>query len=227
MAVVGAGTIAFMLLFVIPKLTQIVVSAGQELPLPTRLLISASSVLSNPWLWIGIAVCVLLARRQLAADYARLPLGAFLLKLPLAGQFIIKSEIARFSRTLELLIKNGIPILQALRIAIPVLSNEAVKVRLEKSCLDLEQGGSFGMSLKNARIFPPFMTNLVTVGEESGKLADALAEVAEAYEKDVERSMKAASSIMEPLMILALGLIVGFIVVAMLLPVFQINVMSQ
>lgn len=227
MAVVGIGTIAFMLIFVIPKLTQIVVSAGQELPLPTRFLISVSGALSNPWLWVVVCAVVLFVRRQLSASYARLPLSTFLLRVPLLGNFIIKNEIARFSRTLELLIRNGIPILQGLRIAIPVLSNDAVKIKLEQSCADLEQGGSFGKSLKQAGIFPPFMTNLVTVGEESGRIADALAEVAEAYEKDVERSTKAASSILEPVLILGLGLVVGFIVVAMLLPVFQINVMSQ
>ena len=131
--------------------------------------------------------------------------------------------MGRFSRTLGLLIKNGISILRAIDIAIPALDNEVIKNILRQSHKDLEQGGSFGKSLKKSKLIPVFMSNLIIIGEESGKLDDALAETAFSYERDTDESLKTMANLLEPLMILVMGLIVGFIVVAMLLPVFEMN----
>ena len=136
-------------------------------------------------------------------------------------------ELSRFSRTLELLIKNGIPILKALEIAIPVVGNEAIKLQLRQSWKELEEGGSFGGSIRKSKFFPPFMSNLILVGEESGKLVDALSEVAFSYERDTDQALKTMVSLIEPVMILIMGSIVGFIVVAMLLPIFEINTMAR
>jgi type II secretory pathway component PulF len=133
----------------------------------------------------------------------------------------------RFCRTLEMLIKNGIPILKALDVAIPIIDNQVLKEQLRQSYKQLEQGGSFGKSLKNSPLFPAFMSNLIIVGEESGKLDEALGEVASSYEHDTDEAMKVIANLLEPLMILGMGLIVGFMVVAMLLPVFQMNIMAQ
>jgi type II secretory pathway component PulF len=112
-------------------------------------------------------------------------------------------------------------------IATPVLENEIIKNQLKQSYKELEQGGSLGRSLKDSKLFPLFMTNLIIVGEESGKLDEALSEIASAYERDTDEAMRIMASLLEPLMILVMGLIVGFIVVAMLLPIFQINVMAR
>lgn len=227
MAVVGLGTIVFMLSFVIPRLTSILTGMGQELPMATRVLIASSDFVSQWWVWAGVALLVLVLRRQLRLPASRLPLSALKLRIPVFGDLMLKSELARFCRTLELLIKNGIPILKALDIAIPVLTNEVIKQHLKLSYIELEQGGSFGRSMKEARIFPAFMTNLVIVGEESGRITEALVEVADSYERDTAQALKAFTSILEPLLILSMGLIVGFIVVAMLLPIFEINVMAR
>jgi type II secretory pathway component PulF len=228
MAIVGIGTVVFMLTFVMPRLTGIFTSMGSTLPLPTRILISTSAYLRQPWVWLVTFSLFLYIRWQLRVKALRLPLSAFQLRIPVLGNFILKAELTRFSRTLELLIKNGIPILRAIDISIPVLENEAIKNELRKNYKDLEQGGSFGKSLKNSsNIFPLFMSNLISVGEESGRLDGALAEVANSYERDTDEAIKILSSLLEPLMILVMGLIVGFIVVAMLLPVFQINFTAQ
>ena len=149
------------------------------------------------------------------------------LSIPIFGKLTLKAELSRFSRTLALLVESGISILKAIEISIPVLENEVIKNQLAQSYKDLEQGGSFGRSLKNSKLFPLFMTNLIIVGEESGKLGEALAEVANSYEKDTDEAMKIMASLLEPLMILGMGLMVGFIVVAMLLPIFEINVMVR
>ena len=149
------------------------------------------------------------------------------LRIPVFGKFALKADLACFSRTLELLLKSGLPILRALQISVQVLDNEMIKARLIKSYRDLEQGISFGHSLKDSKLLPLFMINLISVGEESGNLAQALGEVADAYERDTDEMIRIMSSLLEPLMILVMGIIVGFIVVAMLLPVFEINIMAK
>lgn len=225
MAVVGIATVTFMLTCVMPRLTGLFVNTGSSLPLPTQILISVSSFLRQRGFWIvlGLSIYILAAKRQLKTPSGRLFLNSLKLHLPVFGKFILKSELARFSRTLELLIKNGITILKALDIAIPVLSNDIIKNQLKKSVKDLQAGGSFGRSLKDSKLFPHFMANLIAVGEESGRLSDSLQEIADSYERDTDEQMRVMSSLLEPLMILIIGSIVGFIVVAMLLPIFEIN----
>ena len=227
MALVGAGTILFMLTFVMPRLMKLFINMGQDLPLPTRILIALSQALCHWWLWAGIALFVLVAKKQLKGESAKLYSSKMKLRLPFFGMFILKHEMCRFCRTLELLIKSGIPILRAIRVAIPVVGNEILKKQLAASSSELEQGGSFGKSLKNSGFFPPFMSNLIIVGEESGKLTDALGEVALSYERDTDEATRVMTSLLEPSMILVMGGIVGFIVVAMLLPIFQINLMTR
>jgi type II secretory pathway component PulF len=225
MAFVGLATVVFMLTFVMPRLTQIFLRIGQELPMPTQILISISTILRERWQAVALASLffVIVARGQAKTRAGRLSMSLLKLRLPIFGKFILKSELARFNRTLELLIKNGIPILRAIDIAIPVIDNEIVKNQLNQSYKELEQGGSFGRSLKNSPLFPAFMSNLIIVGEESGKLDEALAEVSTSYERDIDEAVKIMSNLLEPLMILTMGIIVGFIVMAMLLPIFEIN----
>jgi type II secretory pathway component PulF len=226
MAVVGLGTVIFMLTFVMPRLMQIFTNLGEQLPLPTRILIFVSDNLRHNWHWILLVLiaAILITRRQIRTPAGKLSFSIMQLYLPVFGNFILKAELARFSRTLSILLKSGIPILKAINIAIPVLDNEVIKKQLRQSYKELEQGGSFGRSLKGSKPFPLLMSNLIIVGEESGKLEEALAEVASSYERDTDEAMRVMSSLLEPLMILVMGLIVGFIVVAMLLPVFEMNI---
>ena len=229
MAVVGIGTIVFMFVFVMPRLSGMYMNLGQDLPLPTQMLISISAGLKQKGLLslLGLSIAIAIMNRQLKTRAGRLSWSIFTLRLPLLGKFILKAELARFSRTLELLLENGITILKAIDISIPVLDNEMLKNQLKESYKSLEQGGSFGRSLKNSKFFPAFMSNLIIVGEESGKLYDALREVADSYECDTDEAMKIMGSLLEPLMILGMGLIVGFMVIAMLLPIFELNVMAR
>ncbi len=227
MAVVGIGTIVFMLTFVMPRLMQMFLNMDQTLPLPTRILISLSLRLRQWWFWAITAVIILIIRRQANTGPAKLFFSRLKLYLPMFGKFMLKAELSRFNRTLELLLKSGITILKAIEVAIPVVDNEIIKEQLKISYKELEQGGSFGKSLKNSKLFPTFMTNLIIVGEESGRLTDALSEIASSYERDTEETIKIMTNLLEPVMILVMGLIVGFIVIAMLLPIFEINVMVR
>lgn len=229
MALIGIGTIVFMLTFVMPRLMGIFTSMGQNLPLPTKLLIGVSQGLLHNWFWFVLvfSAAAWVSQRQAATKKGKLFFCRLMFHLPLFGDFMLKADLARFSRTLELLIHSGIPILRALDLGSDVLGNEILKEEVRKSCAALEQGGSLGKSLAEAKLFPSFMTNLIAVGEESGKLEDAMAEVADIYESETDEAMKIAASLLEPLMILAMGLVVGFMVVAMLLPIFEINMMVK
>ncbi len=229
MATVAAGTILFMFTFVMPRLVKIFSNIGEDLPAVTKILISISKWLCLGWPWIisGIAIIFFIIRRGVRTKAGEAALSRFKLKLPLFGNLIRRAELARFSRTLELLLKNGIPILKAIKITIPVLNNEALRQEVIRSCKELEQGASFGKGLKKSKLFPVFMSNLLIMGEESGRLEDALSEIAASYERDTEEAVKAMTTLLEPLVILVMGVVVGFIVIAMLLPVFQINFMAQ
>jgi type II secretory pathway component PulF len=227
MAIVGAATIVFMLTFVIPRLTKIFLSMGQDLPLPTQILISISRALSEAWVWLALSVIFLILIRQSKSGAGKVVLSRLKIHLPLFGNIILKANLSRFCRTLELLIKSGIPILKAIDIASAVINNEIIHEKLKTSYKELEQGGSFGRSLKTSGLLPSFMTNLVIVGEESGKLAEALGEVADTYERETDEAVKIMTNLLEPLMILVMGLIVAFIVIAMLLPIFEINLMAR
>ena len=229
MGVVGVSTVVFMLTFVMPRLKSIFTTMGQNLPIPTRILLSLSSNLRQWWPWIVtiLMAAILIVRRQMQTKAGRLSWSILKLHIPIYGSFAVKAELARFCRTMELLIRSGVPILKALDLAIPVLGNEVIKDQLKQSHKELEQGGSFGKSIKGSKTIPPFVSNLIIVGEESGKLHEALSEVAGSYDRDTDEEMRVMTSLLEPIMILTMGLIVGFIVIAMLLPIFEINVMAR
>jgi type II secretory pathway component PulF len=229
MALTGAGTIIFMLTFVMPRLLGVFSRLGGELPLPTKILIQVSEAARSPWIWgIGVIVTVLtilvFRREKIRKSIA---MGRFVLGLPIFGSFMLKVQIARFTRTLELLIKSGIAIIDGIQSATPVVSNPVLKHELTKCLKDIKEGGSFGKSLKASKCFPNFMTNLISVGEESGKLDEALGEIANFYEREADEATRIVTSLLEPLMILGMGLVVGFIVIAMLLPMFEINMMVK
>jgi len=225
MILVGIGTVIFMLVFVLPKISQIFINLKQKLPLPTRLVLVISAFLKDKILAIiFIALLfIFIFLRYLKTEKGRKNYDAFKLRIFFLGNFILKTELARFSRTLSLLIKNGISVIRAIELSIPVLENEILKDCFSNSLSQLKQGGSFGKSLKEYKIIPLFMSNLISVGEESGKLAEALEEVAFSYEKDTQDTIAIFTTLLEPLLILVIGGIIGFVVIAMLLPIFEMN----
>ncbi len=224
-SIVGIGTVVYMLTSVMPRLFDIFSGLDRQLPLSTRMMINISDFLLNwgLWLLIFLAVLILLMKRFLSRSSGRRFWSRLQTKIPLLGNFLIKIELMRFSRTLEILVKSGIPILKALEVTIPVLNNELIKERLVEARQALKEGGSFAASLKPPQFFPEFMVNLLLVGEESGRLGESLNEIGNAYERETEESIKVMVSLIEPLMILVMGVVVGFIVFSMLLPLFDIT----
>ncbi len=229
MAVLGAGTVYFVLTFVLPKMSGLFDSIGDKLPWPTQMLLDLSGFLSQYWyLFVVAVIAVALGLRhwrQLQSGHGAL--SGFLLKLPLFGDVILKTELARFGRTLVLLHRSGVPFLRALEISIPILSNDLIKKDLMICKEDLTSGGSFGQGIQKSGRIPSIMGHLISIGEESGNLDEVLEEIAETYEAESNETIKVMTTLLEPLMILSVGLVVGFIVFAMLLPIFQIDILAQ
>jgi type II secretory pathway component PulF len=223
---VGVATVFIMLTFFLPRIAELFQRMEQTLPLPTRILLGLSDFLSRRWFWIVAPVVLVLAvlRRVTAGGAGRLLRDRVKLSLPGLRRFILQADIARFTRTFGVLLESGIPIDRALDLSGGALENEVLRreiVRLREETV--ERGASFSEGLKRAPHFPPFVANAAAVGEEGGRLAEALREVAEFYAGEVERGTRTVTTLIEPLLILVVGGVVGFIVFAMLLPIFEIG----
>ena len=228
MAVVGLGTVIFILTGVIPKIAYLFTHMGQELPLPTKILISTSDFIRGSWYWLLVIVAIFsfVLRKWGSSSAGRVTINNLQLRIPLCGDLILKSELARFCRTLGLLLRSGIPLIRALKISIPIVGNKLMQDGLQESRKQLETGASFGKSLEKMKLIPPMLCNLIAVGEESGSLEESLGDVADSFEQDANEKIKTMTTLLEPLMILVVGAIVGFMVMAMLLPIFQMDILA-
>ncbi len=225
MLIVGAGTIFILTGFVIPKLANMFVEMGETLPLPTRILIGFSDFIRSYWILLAIFVggAIFFAVRSKSKG----SIDRFKLKLPIVGALVRDSELARFSRTLSMLLKNGVAILSALKITSDVIENEVIKNEALKIYNDVREGSSLAAAIKKNTSFPQFIVNMATIGEEGGMLDKTLFKAAKSYEIESDRKIKILSSLLEPAIILIMGVVVGFIVISMLLPVFQISLTAQ
>lgn len=227
--IVSVLTVVVLLTFVIPRLVTMFEDMGQMLPLPTKILIDISAALRLYW-WFIIAFIFLfifaLNRLSQKAN-GKIALDKFKLKLFIFGSIILKSEISRLARTLSLLLSSGMTIIYSLDVSIAVIENQVLRIELVKFKEQIASGLSFSKCLKGSKLFPVFVTDIVTVGEETGTLEKSLLRIANDYEKEVDRTLKALTRLLEPVIILTMGLIVSFIVLAMLLPIFQINLIVR
>jgi general secretion pathway protein F len=223
--IVGLLTVIILLTFGIPRLVSMFSEAKQSLPLPTRILISISNAIRNFWYWgvMLIALLISMSRQKQVSKKKKIILDKMKLRLPLLGNFSKKAMLAEFTRTFALLLANGVPVLEAIQISIPTINNEVFKLELESVHGDLIVGTPLSQSMKKSSWFPPFLTNMIAVGERGGNLQEVLLEVAVFYEREVRKINKIMTSLLEPAIILVMGLIVGFIVMAMLMPIFEIN----
>lgn len=225
--IVGAGTIFVMLTYFLPKLTVIFKGMKQELPLPTKVLMGLTGFMSQYWyiILIVIAVFLILFGRVKRGSRKKLLFDTIVLKIPFIKKFTLDAETGRFARSLGILIKNGLSVHESLELAADTLDNEAMKEALKTAGKSIvEQGLSLSESFTKTQIFPDFTINMISVGEQGGKVTEALEEIANVYEREVDQSIKIMTSLLEPILILTVGAIVGFIVFAMLLPIFNIGV---
>ena len=225
MAIVGIGTVWILLAFVIPKLAKMFADMGQALPFLTQMLLTASAIASRWWyVFLGGVVGGWVFLRQFyRTKPGRLLIDKIKLSVPVFKDLELKSEVSRFARTLSSMLHSGIPILTAMKIVTDILSNQVIVHELAGVQVELKEGSSLSDALKRCKTIPLPVKNVVAVGEESGNLEASLKKTGEAYSREVERTIKVLTSLMEPAMILVMGLVVGFMVVAMLLPIFDIN----
>jgi len=225
---VGVMTVIVLIGFVIPRLVVMFEDMGQVLPLPTRILIMLSQFLQGYW-WLLLAILgmsVFLLNRFYSSPGGRMFCDRFRLKVAVLGDIALKTEVGRMSHTLSLLLSSGMTIIYSLDIVTSVIENQVLKIELINFKDKINEGLSFSQCLNESKLFPPLMADIVTVGEETGNLEKSLRRISDDYARDVDRSLKAISRMLEPVIILVMGLIVGFIVLAMLLPIFQINLMA-
>jgi general secretion pathway protein F len=215
-------SIILLLTYVIPKFSVIFEEIGSQLPLSTRMLLAVSGLLKSYW-WVVLGTA--LALTFLARYYVRTEEGRYrwdALKLKLMGDIVVKLETARFCRTLGTLLKSGVPMMEAISGAREVITNQVIQSALVKVPKGVKEGRGMTAPLTDAAIFPPLALSLIRVGEETGQLDEMLLKVADTYEKGLKIAVKRFMSLFEPAMILATGLVIGFIAVAMFMAVFSI-----
>ncbi|MBV6288387.1 type II secretion system inner membrane protein GspF [Pseudomonas aegrilactucae] len=222
---VSLAVVVGLMSFVVPRLTEQFAHSGQSLPLVTRLLIgtSESLVLVGPWLLGAGALLALLAARLLRQPRWCLRRDDLLLRLPRIGALLRVLESARLSRSLAILAGSGVPLLEALQVATATLENRRIRLALEKVGSDVQSGVSLHRALDASGQFPPMLLNMVASGEASGTLPDMLERVADNQERAFARQVDTVMALFEPLMILVMGAVVLFIVLAVLLPIMQLN----
>jgi len=223
-SVVALTAIVVLLLFVIPTFQQMFASFDQVLPLPTRIVIMASDTLQQYW-WAmagGVAAAVWLFRRWIATSSGRLTFDRILLRLPIFGNLARKSSVARFTRTLGTLLSSGVTILDGLEITARTSGNRVIHDAILASRSSIAGGESISEPLRVSGVFPPMVTQMINVGEETGDLDGMLSKIADFYDDEVDTAVESLLKAMEPLMIVVLGTVVGGMIVAMYLPIFGI-----
>ncbi len=229
MTVLGGLVVSFLMVTLVPKVTAIFDNLGQALPWYTQVLIGTSSLIADFW-WMILLLgfgSLWAFRRWRATPNGRLAWDGVRLRMPIFGRLNLLVSVARFSRTLSTLLASGVQLLQAMEIGRAVLENARLERVVGDAIGSIREGESISEPLKRSRVFPPMVTHMIAVGERTGQLEAMLDNVARAYEADVETKVATLTSLLEPLVIVALGIAIGFIVLAILMPLMQMSQMVQ
>ena len=225
MACVGSLILFYLITFIVPNITRIFTEMNQALPLPTIILISVSHFMRSFWWVLLLLLAFLIVGSR---KFINMPRGRRLwdegkLRLVLVGTINRKMALARFGRTLGSLLESGVPLLSSLQIVRNIVNNVLIAGAIDEAAIDIREGRSLRSSLAKSRWFPPLVLQMIGVGEQSGELEVMLNKMADAYEREVEAGIMGATALIEPVMILLMGLVVLFIVVSILLPIFEMN----
>jgi general secretion pathway protein F len=225
MALIGTMVLFFLLTFIVPSIASIFSDMGKSLPMPTQMLISISNFFKLFWWIIGILFAGALAALMQAkkTEKGRYHWDRTLLRMPGIGILIKKLAVARFARTMGSLLENGVTMLSALDIVQNIVGNVLLSQAISQAADDVGKGQGLGASLAATNRFPGLSIQMVLVGEQSGELETMLNKIADVYENEVESTVMSLTSLLEPLMILAMAVVVGFIVLSICLPIFEMN----
>ena len=220
---VAAIAVVVLLIFVIPVFAGMFASAGQALPLPTRIVIAASGFLRSYW-WIIGAIIIVGAysfNKYYATASGKLVIDRFMLRMPVLGDVLRKSAVSRFTRTLGTLISSGVSILEGLEITAKTAGNRVIQDAIMQSRSSIAGGDTIAQPLQKSKVFPPMVISMIAVGEQTGGLDEMLSKIADFYDEEVDAAVSNLLSLLEPIMIVFLGVVVGGMVVAMYLPIFD------
>jgi type IV pilus assembly protein PilC len=220
---VAVGAVAILLIFVIPTFQNMFAASGVPLPLPTRLVIGLSSIMATYWWLVGASLVglVFLIRYVYSTPAGRLGIDKALLTLPILGDMQRKAAVARFTRTLGTLVSSGVSILEGLEITAKTAGNRVIHDAVMGSRASIAGGDTIAGPLKQSGVFPPMVVQMINVGEQTGGLDEMLTKIADFYDEEVDAAVSALLAAMEPIMIVVLGVVVGGMIVAMYLPIFD------
>jgi general secretion pathway protein F len=227
MALICVGVLIILITYIIPNITQVFVEMDKLLPLPTRILIGASDFLKGYWyvvLFLMVALIVAF-RLFIQSKYGRHLWDYFILKVPVVGTVLQKVILARFSSTLGSLLESGVGLITSMEIVKTIMNNSQISQVVDDAIVQIREGKSMTISLSNSPWFPPMFVQMVGVGEQAGTLEKMLKKVADAYEREVESAVMGMTSLIEPIMIVGMGGVVGVIILSILLPIFEMNQM--
>jgi type IV pilus assembly protein PilC len=220
---VAAIAVVVLLIFVIPVFAGMFASAGQALPMPTRLVIGASGFLRRYWWVIGAVVVIggYMFKKYYATPPGKLVIDRLMLRMPVLGDVLRKSAVSRFTRTLGTLISSGVSILEGLEITAKTAGNRVIQDAIMQSRSSIAGGDTIAQPLQKSKVFPPMVISMIAVGEQTGGLDEMLSKIADFYDEEVDAAVSNLLSLLEPIMIVFLGVVVGGMVVAMYLPIFD------
>ena len=220
---VAVIAITVLLVFVIPVFQNMFASVNMALPLPTRIVIGASYFLKSYWWAVGAAIfgLVTMLKRYYATANGKLTIDRLLLKTPVLGDVLRKSAVSRFTRTLGTLISSGVSILDGLEITAKTAGNRVIQDAIMESRASIAGGETISAPLKKSQVFPPMVISMIAVGEQTGGLDEMLTKIADFYDEEVDAAVSGLLAMMEPMMIVFLGVVVGGMVVSMYLPIFD------
>ena len=225
MVIVGVLVVGILMYFVVPKITQLIRARDEELPLPTAILIAISNAVVNYWwlMMVGLMLVIIAFQLFINSTRGRLLWDRFRLRIPVLGDLLRKQAVARFSTTLATLLRSGVPALQAINITKEVVDNRVLVDALTSVHNQVLEGADISTPMKATGVFPPMVCYMVGVGEQAGNIEDMLERVAETYDEEVELATSRLTSVIEPLIIVVLAAVVGGIVVAIVLPLLQLQ----
>ena len=222
---IGSIAIFILISFVFPKFVTIFNDFNAQLPMPTRIVMGLCDFMGRFW-WavlIGVALGITALVSYVKTPPGKRNLHLLLLKTPVVRDVVQRYEMAKFARTLGTLLDNGVPVLTALKVTVDTLTNILIAEEVETIHGRVIEGDSISDSLRQTKYFPPMVVNMFAVGEESGRLGAVTARIADAYDTEVDRAVKAMSALFEPILVVIMGIIVGFLVIAMLLPMLTLS----
>ncbi|MFH2093242.1 MAG: type II secretion system inner membrane protein GspF [Pseudomonadota bacterium] len=225
MTLIGTGVLFFLMTVIVPNITSIFDEMNQSLPFTTQLLINSSALLKHWWwLILGFIVCLVIsfksAKKNLSVQTA---IDKFILNFPGAGEIVKKIAVARFARTLGALLENGVSLLDALDIVKNIAGNKLIEAAIVDARQEVEKGRELGDVLSQNKYFPYLSVQMIKVGEQSGNLESMLKKTADVYDEEIESTIIGVTSLLEPVIILMMAVVVGFIVLSICLPIFEMN----